>query len=44
MILSFILSLLSRRGSPATRPFSWSPALDLTDNEIYSTLLPGSHS
>ena len=36
MILTFILSRLRR--SPA---FSWSPALDLKDHAIYSTLLPG---
>lgn len=36
MILSFVLSLLARK--PA---FSWVPALDLSDNEVRSTLIPG---
>ena len=36
MFLSFILSRLSRR--PA---FTWRPSLDLSDNTIYSTLIPG---
>lgn len=36
MILSYILSLLSRK--PA---FSWKPALDLSDNGVRSTLIPG---
>ena len=36
MFLSLLLSWLARR--PA---FSWSPSLDLSDNEVYSTLLPG---
>ena len=39
MILTFILSYLQR--APA---FAWSPALNLEDNAIYSTLLPGTHS
>jgi hypothetical protein len=38
MLVSFILSLVSRR-----RGFSWSPSLDLRDNQLYSTLLPGTH-
>ena len=36
MILSFVLSLLARK--PA---FSWMPELDLSDNEVRSTLIPG---
>ncbi len=36
MFLSFILSSLSRSAR-----FSWSPALDLDDRTIYSTLIPG---
>ena len=36
MFLAFILSRLNR----AAR-FSWSPALDLKDRSVYSTLLPG---
>ena len=36
MLLSLFLSWLSRRPS-----FSWSPSLNLSDNEVYSTLLPG---
>jgi hypothetical protein len=39
MILSFILSLLARK--PA---FSWMPALDLSNNEVRSALMPGSLS
>jgi hypothetical protein len=39
MILTFILSRLQR--APA---FAWSPALDLHDHAIRSTLLPGTHS
>jgi hypothetical protein len=39
MILSFLLSRLGRSAR-----FAWSPALDLSDHEIYSTLLPGAHS
>jgi hypothetical protein len=38
MILAFILSCLDR--SPR---FVWSPALDLSDYEVYSTLIPGAH-
>jgi hypothetical protein len=38
MIFSFILSRLSR----STR-FVWSPALDLSDREVYSTLIPHAH-
>jgi hypothetical protein len=36
MFLSLILSRLNR----AAR-FSWSPALDMDDHAIYSTLIPG---
>jgi hypothetical protein len=36
MFLALILSRLNR----AAR-FSWSPALDLKDRSVYSTLLPG---
>jgi hypothetical protein len=36
MILSFILSRLNR-----SRHFVWSPALDLKDHAIRSTLIPG---
>jgi hypothetical protein len=38
MILSFILSRLRR--SPR---FVWSPALDFSDHEVYSTLIFGAH-
>lgn len=36
MFISLILSCFNR----AAR-FSWSPALDLADRSIYSTLIPG---
>ncbi len=36
MFVSFLLSLFK-----PSRSFAWSPALDLADNEIRSTLLPG---
>ena len=36
MILSFILALLARETA-----FSWTPSLDLSDNEIRSALIPG---
>jgi hypothetical protein len=36
MILSFLLARLNRSDR-----FVWSPALDLEDRAIYSTLLPG---
>jgi|SoiMethySBSTD1v2_1073268.scaffolds.fasta_scaffold746256_2 hypothetical protein len=36
MFLSFLLSRLSR---PAR--FVWTPALDLSDHEVYSALIPG---
>jgi len=36
MFLAFILSRLNRSAR-----FSWSPALNLEDHTIYSTLLPG---
>jgi hypothetical protein len=38
MLLSFFLA---RRRRP--RPFVWSPALDLADHAIFSTLIPGTH-
>jgi hypothetical protein len=37
MILTFLLALLSRSRPPR---YVWSPALDLDDPSIYSTLLP----
>ena len=36
MFLSLILSYLNRSAR-----FSWSPALNMEDRSIYSTLLPG---
>jgi hypothetical protein len=36
MFLSLILSRLNR-----TARFAWSPALNLEDHAIYSTLIPG---
>jgi hypothetical protein len=36
MILSFILAVMARKSA-----FSWKPALDLSDNEIRSALIPG---
>lgn len=36
MFLSLILSRLNR-----TARFAWSPALNLEDHRIYSTLIPG---
>lgn len=36
MILSFLLARLKR-----TPRFAWSPALDLSDPGVYSTLIPG---
>jgi hypothetical protein len=36
MLFSLLLSYLSR-----PRRFVWSPALDLNDSAIYSTLIPG---
>lgn len=36
MFISLLLSFLSRREA-----FRWSPALDLSNHEVYSTLLPG---
>jgi hypothetical protein len=38
MFMALVLSFLSRR-----RGFVWSPELDLTDREVYSTLLPFAH-
>ncbi len=40
MILAFILSRLNRYAVPQVR-FVWSPALDLKDRTVFSTLLPG---
>jgi hypothetical protein len=36
MLLSLLLSRLKRSSR-----FSWSPALDLKDRAVYSTLIPG---
>ncbi len=36
MLLSFLLARFNRRSR-----FVWSPALDLADHEVYSTLIPG---
>jgi hypothetical protein len=36
VILSYILALLARKPG-----FSWMPALDLSDNEVRSALMPG---
>lgn len=36
MILSFVLSLLSRSSR-----YNWMPALDLSDSEVVSALIPG---
>jgi hypothetical protein len=36
MFLSLILSYLNRSAR-----FSWSPALNMEDHSIYSTLIPG---
>ena len=36
MFISLVLSYLNR-----SVRFSWSPALDLEDHAIYSTLIPG---
>lgn len=41
MIISLLLSVLHRR---AMRPdFTWEPALDLSDSQIYSALIPNAH-
>lgn len=40
MLLSFILSRLNRIARAPAR-FVWSPALDLKDRTVLSTLLPG---
>jgi hypothetical protein len=40
MFLSFMLSRLNRTGLFRAR-FVWSPALDLKDHTVYSTLLSG---
>ena len=39
MLISLLLAWIQR---PAA--FTWTPALDLSDNVIYSTLLPHTHS
>lgn len=36
MLVSLLLSLLNRSSA-----FAWTPALDLTDNGIRTTLMPG---
>ncbi len=36
MLVTFVLSLFNR-----TPAFAWSPALDLSDNQVISTLIPG---
>ncbi len=36
MFVSLILSFLARRAA-----FAWSPSVDLSDNEVRSTLLAG---
>ena len=36
MFLSFVLSYLSRPSR-----YVWSPSLDMTNNEVVSTLIPG---
>ena len=41
MVLSLILSRFARAGRPLRNRFVWSPALDLRDRVVYSTLLPG---
>ena len=38
MLLAFLLSLSKPRA------FVWAPALDLSDNAIFSALIPGTHS
>ncbi len=40
MFLSFFLSRLNRLGFARTR-YVWTPALDLRDRTVLSTLLPG---
>ncbi len=40
MFLSFVLSRLNRIARARAR-FVWSPALDLKDRTVFSTLLPG---
>ena len=39
MILSFLLSRRFR-----SKRYVWSPALDLSDHAIFSTLIPGAQS
>ncbi len=36
MFLTYILSLFAR-----PRRFAWTPALDMTDGQVVSTLIPG---
>ncbi len=36
MFVTFLLSLFNR-----TPRFAWTPALDLTDGQVVSTLIPG---
>jgi hypothetical protein len=38
MFLTFLLSRFSRMPR-----FVWTPALDLSDHEVYSTLIPNAH-
>ncbi|HEX2553013.1 MAG TPA: hypothetical protein VHL98_04885 [Microvirga sp.] len=40
MFLTFLLSRFHRIARARTR-FVWSPALDLKDHAVFSTLLPG---
>jgi len=40
MILAFFLSRFNRLVRSPTR-YVWSPALDLNDHAVFSTLLPG---
>lgn len=41
MLLSLLLSLIQAH---EPRHYSWRPDLDLSDNGIYVTLLPGAYS
>ena len=36
VLMSLLLSFLSRRNA-----FRWSPSLDLSDNAVFSALIPG---
>jgi hypothetical protein len=42
MIISFLLSFMNNRAAKAE--YTWAPALDLSDSEIYSALIPGAHN